>query len=162
MGDIKNIKIIPMTRELIHNMYKNFTNDPAIFAENFHEYVYDEMKVDSKFYQDIKDKTRKVFAICFEGNEIPLGELKLKNINLKKKECTMSIHLTNDAVKNKGYGTVAEKLALQYAFNKMGMKAVNADAILKNKRSQHVLKKVGFKYIGKDNDFKYYRCEVEK
>ena len=38
------------------------------------------------------------------------------------------------------------------------MLAVNADAALKNTRSQHVLEKVGFEYVREDDTFKYYRC----
>ena len=71
----------------------------------------------------------------------------------------MGIHLQNDAVKGKGYGTQAERLILQYAFEDLGMVAVNADAALKNTRSQHVLEKVGFKFIKEDGDFKYYRID---
>lgn len=41
----------------------------------------------------------------------------------------------------------------------MDMAAVNADVIAKNKRSQHVLEKVGFQLIKEENGFKYYRCE---
>ena len=74
----------------------------------------------------------------------------------------MGIHLQNDAVKEKGYGTQAERLILQYAFNELGMVAVNADAVLKNTRSQHVLEKVGFCYTHEDDTFKYYRCEANK
>lgn len=39
------------------------------------------------------------------------------------------------------------------------MTAVNADAIMKNTRSQHVLEKVGFHLVGEDGAFKYYRIE---
>ena len=39
------------------------------------------------------------------------------------------------------------------------MVAVKADAVLKNTRSQHVMEKVGFRYIREDETFKYYRCE---
>lgn len=39
----------------------------------------------------------------------------------------------------KGYGTEAEKLAINYAFDEMGMVAVNTHTVLKNIRSQHVL-----------------------
>ena len=42
------------------------------------------------------------------------------------------------------------------------MVAVNADAALKNTRSQHVLEKVGFCYTHEDDTFKYYRCEANK
>lgn len=65
--------------------------------------------------------------------------------------------MQNDAVKGKGYGTQAELKAIQYAFEELGMAAVNADTILKNARSQHVLEKVGFKLTREDENFKYYR-----
>lgn len=44
--------------------------------------------------------------------------------------------MQNDAVKDKGYGTQAERLAVKYAFDQLGMVAVNADTVLKNTRSQ--------------------------
>ena len=74
----------------------------------------------------------------------------------------MGIHLQNDAVKEKGYGTQAERLILQYAFEELGMVTINADAAVKNTRSQHVLEKVGFCYTHEDETFKYYRCEANK
>lgn len=45
------------------------------------------------------------------------------------------------------------------AFDELGMAAVNADTIRKNTRSQHVLEKVGFRFVGEDETFKYYRIE---
>lgn len=48
-------------------------------------------------------------------------------------------------------------IALQNAFENMGMQEVNADTLLKNTRSQHVLEKVGFRYIREDNGYRYYR-----
>ena len=85
--------------------------------------------------------------------------MQAKYIDMDKRECSMGIHLRDDSVKEKGYGTQAERLILQYAFEELGMIAVNADAALKNTRSQHVLEKVGFRYTHEDDTFKYYRCE---
>ena len=61
--------------------------------------------------------------------------------------------------RGKGYGTQAERLAVKTAFDEIGMAAVNADTIRKNTRSQHVLEKVGFRFVGEDETFKYYRIE---
>ena len=55
--------------------------------------------------------------------------------------------MQNDSYKGKGYGTTAEKLAVEYAFSELGMTAVNADTIIKNKRSQHILEKIGFEFL---------------
>ena len=82
-----------------------------------------------------------------------------KAIDRNKRECTLSIHLQNDSVKGRGYGTQAERLAVRYAFEQLGMQAVNADAVISNTRSQHVLEKVGFQLVREDGAFRYYRVE---
>ena len=87
-----------------------------------------------------------------------MGELQLKHLDPENRTCTLSIHLQNDAVKSRGYGTAAEKLALEYAFVTLGLEAVYADAAAGNLRSQHVLEKAGFVFLQEDDGFRYYRC----
>ena len=151
------VALKPMTRQMCHEFYKGFQNDPAI--GHYYEYVYTP-EIADRYFDTNSVADRKLFAIMV-GDRI-VGECKLKSIDLQKRECSMGIHLQNDAVKEKGYGTQAERLVLQYAFEELGMVAVNADAVLKNTRSQHVLEKVGFCYTHEDETFKYYRCEVNK
>lgn len=147
-----------MTRELCRQLYSGWENDPSIYADIklFTAYRYDEGAVD-KYFDSKQNSSRVLFAIM--KGETPIGELHLKQIDTTNKECTLSIHLQNDAVKGKGYGTRAEQLAVRYAFDVLGMVAVNADTIAKNIRSQHVLEKVGFRFIRQENGFKYYRYE---
>lgn len=150
------LELKKMTRDLCHELYKNWENDPSIYGDMsaFSPYVYRTESVD-KYFDAKNIPSRVLFAIMLDG--IPIGELQLKYIDWINAECTLSIHLQNDAVKGKGYGTQAERLAVQYAFNELGMKTIHADAILKNTRSQHVLEKVGFQLVGEDDAFKYYR-----
>ena len=148
------ISLDPMTRELCHEFYKGFQNDPAIGY--YYEYIYTPEIVDQYFDRN-SIPGRKLFAILLD-NQI-IGECKLKDIDPVKRECTLGIHLQDNSVKGKGYGTQAEMLILRYAFEELGMTAVNAEAVLKNERSQHVLEKVGFRYICEDDTFRYYRCE---
>lgn len=151
---MSKVSLLPMTREMCHEFYKEFQNDPAI--GHYYEYVYTPETADRYFDRNIA-AGRKLFAIMVDNRIV--GECKLKSIDMEKRECSMGIHLQNDAVKGKGYGTQAERLVLQYAFEELGMVAVNVDAALKNTRSQHVLEKVGFRYTHEDDTFKYYRCE---
>lgn len=157
---MNTVSLQPMTREMCHAFYKGFQNDPAI--GHYYEYVYSAEIADSYFdTNSVPD--RKMFAIMVDGQIV--GECKLKNIDLEKRECSMGIHLRDDSVKGKGYGTQAERLILRYAFEEMGMLAVNADAVLKNTRSQHVLEKVGFHFVREDDTFRYYAfsiCLVQK
>lgn len=141
----------------MHAYYRNFVSDPDIFMDmsKYFEYHYAPERVDRYWETRKKPKNRKDFFILLNSNVI--GELSLKHIDFEKKECELSIHLQNDSVKNKGYGAAAEKLALAYAFETLGMETVLADSVLKNTRSQHVLEKVGFTQIDADDTFKYYR-----
>lgn len=146
-----------MTRELCHDLYKGWTNDASILdMKLFKPYTYNEDAV-NRYFESKQDVSRVVFAIMLDAEVI--GELQLKQIDRDRKECTLSIHMQNDSVKGKGYGTQAEKLAIKYAFEKLGMLAVNADAVLKNTRSQHVLEKVGFRFVKEEGIFRYYRLE---
>lgn len=138
-----DISLCLMTRELCHELYKGWENDPDIYMDMnlFKTYKYDENAV-NRYFEAKQEPSRVLLAIMKSG--VPIGELHLKQIDQESKECTLSIHMQNDTVKGHGYGTYAEQLALRYAFDVLGMTAVNADTIAKNKRSQHVLEKSDF------------------
>lgn len=152
---MSKISLCIMTRALCHELYRHWENDPAIYMDigRFTQYKYDEDEVD-RYFESEQDPSRVLFAIMKDGK--PIGELQLKRIDRERKECVLSIHMQNDAVKGRGYGTTAEQLALQYAFDVLGMAAVNADTVTKNTRSQHVLEKVGFQYVKEENGVRYY------
>lgn len=155
---MERISLCVMTRELCHELFKKWENDPDIYMDmdQFTAYQYNKAAVD-RYFDAKQDPSRVLLAVMKDG--APVGEIQLKQIDRERKECTLSIHMQNNTVKGRGYGTHAERLAVQYAFHVLGMSAVNAGTITKNKRSQHVLEKVGFRYIKEENGFKYYRCE---
>lgn len=150
------VRLIPMTRELCHELYRSWENDDSIYMDMslFKPYTYREDAVD-RYYDSKQDSSRVLFAIML--GDRPIGEVQLKQIDQGKKECILSIHMQNDKVKGKGYGTEAERLAIKYAFEELGMLAVTADTVVKNVRSQHILDKLGFKLIKEEGDFRYYQ-----
>ena len=155
---MENIRLCIMTKELCRAYYQQFSFDPDLFSDmsRFTTYIYSQEHADAQ-WQRQKDLERVHLAVVLD--ETVIGEIVLKNIDSERRCCTLGIHLINDSVKNKGYGTKAEVLALRYAFSSMNMNTVYADAILKNKRSQHVLMKVGFVETHQDESFRYYRCD---
>lgn len=157
-----NIELLPMTRARMHELYRGFAFDPDTFMdmelfEKYQHYVYDPQKVDALFDKREEEENSMAFAVVLDGAVI--GEIGLRHIDAGKKECELSIHLQNDAVKNKGYGTQAERLAIRYAFDRLGMERILADSVVKNTRSQHVLEKLGFALLGEEEGFKKYRLE---
>ena len=153
-----DIALTPMTRPLCHEYFRGFENDPDIFMDmsRFAPYEYTPEKVERHFERQ-QSPDRLMFFIMLDG--APVGEVGFKHIDREKKECELTIHLQNDRVKGRGIGTAAERLALDYAFDVLGMETVNADAVLKNKRSQHVMGKVGFTFVREDDTFRYYVCK---
>ena len=154
------ISLCVMTRELCHQLYQGWENDPAIYMDMglFSPYCYSKEAVD-RYFDAKQTPDRVLFAILKGG--APVGELQLKQIDREKRECTLSVHMQNDGVKGRGYGTQAERLALRYAFDVLDMAAVNADTVVKNTRSQHILEKLGFQHVGEVGFFRYYRCRGE-
>ena len=150
--------LCPMTRPLWHALYREWENDPVLWTDpaDFSPYRYDRAAADCRF-DALQTPFRVVFAILHAGK--PVGELQLKRIDREKRVCALSIHLQNDAVKGRGIGTAAERLALVYAFSELDMRAVEAHVLTGNTRSQHVLEKVGFRFVRETNGYRYYRCE---
>lgn len=150
------ISLHEITPELMHQYYRQFESDPDLFMDmiQYTPYQYDPEKVDARYHAKKASTDRRDFFIMRCGK--PVGEVILKHINLENGECELSIHLQNNSVKNQGIGTRAEQLLLDYAFRELKMCVVFADAVHKNTRSQHVLEKVGFEFVGEDSIFKHY------
>lgn len=156
MSNTVNISLAEMTRERMHELYRGFSLDPNIFEEAMPgvEYAYRPEKVDALFTMRAAEENSLAFAIMADRQVI--GELGLRKIDRKDKSCELSIHLQNDSVKNKGYGTAAERLALIYAFMELKLDRVWAETLEKNKRSQRVLEKLGFLYQSTENSHQKY------
>ena len=148
------VYLLPMTAEMYHDYFKEYQNDLDLYIDKqaYEPYVYNADKVD-KYIQRQKDLNRKTFAIM-NGDEM-VGELIIKNI-VEQQSATMGIAMKNAKYKDRGYGTKAERLAIEYVFNELDIPVLYADTILTKKRSQHVLEKIGFEFIKQEGDFRYY------
>ena len=144
-----------MTNDMYHAFFREYENDPDIYLDKsaYTAYIYNEETV-NKYIQRQIDLNRLPFAIM-HGDEI-IGELKLYNIE-PRKCATLGIALKNARFKDLGYGSQAERLAVDYVFNVLDIPTLYADSVLTNTRSQHVLEKVGFQFIRQDEEKKYYR-----
>lgn len=144
-----------MTPRMYHAFFKEYENDPDLYLDKneFVPYVYDEAKVDAYIQRQI-DLKRLPFAIMLGGEMV--GELKLYNI-VEGKSAWLGITMKNSRYKDRGFGTQAERLAIQYVFNELDIPVLYADSVLTNSRSQHVLEKVGFQLLYADEQRKHYQ-----
>lgn len=154
------VTLRPMTAEMYHAYFKEYQNDPDLYIDKskFTPYLYVPEGVDRYIQRQI-DLHRLCFAIMFGGEMA--GEIILKNIE-PSKCATLSISMKNAAYKDRGIGTQAERLAIDYVFGELDIPILYADTIVSNTRSQHVLEKVGFLYLRTEGDFKYYCIERKR
>jgi len=140
-----------MAREDCHHLYRKYVADPQMTEKAF---VYDKDKVDKYFDIKTNESSRLVFSI--KNSHEVIGEIQLKKINKILREATLSLLIANDSYKNKGYGTEAEKLIIDYAFEVLNFTRILADTTKINHRSKYVLKKLGFKFLYIDNCMEYF------
>lgn len=151
------VRLLPMTAEMYHTYFKEYQNDPDLYIDKnaYTPYTYEEEAV-NRYIQRQADLKRKAFAIVADGEMV--GELIIKNI-VPRQCATMGLAMKNAQYKDRGFGTKAELLAVQYVFRELDIPVLYADSILSNTRSQHVLEKVGFQLIKEEGDFRYYRID---
>lgn len=151
----QTVFLLPMTAEMYHTYYKEYQNDPDLYFDRSKctPFVYSPEWVD-RYIQRQVSRNRKCFAIML-GDEMA-GEVIIKRIE-PGKCATLGICMKNDSYKNRGIGTAAERLAIDYVFHGLDIPVLYADTILTNMRSQHVLEKAGFRYLRTEGDFKYYQ-----
>lgn len=149
------ITLKPMTPEMYHTFFQEYENDMDLYLDkrDFREYNYEKSKVDA-YIQRQNDLKRLSFAIMY-GNEM-VGEIKIYDI-VPTQSATLGITMKSKKYKDKGFGTQAEKLAIEYVFCQLNIPVLNADCVLTNTRSQHVLEKVGFRFMYADDQRKHYQ-----
>ena len=136
------IVLIPMTSQLYHIERKNYIADPMMCET---PYIYTPEIAQKDFERKANNCNRVWFAILLD--DIVIGDVYLKNIDLQKGSGTLSIVLIQNCYKEKGYGTAVERTVLEYGFKELGLSVIYADVVLRNTRSQHVLEKIGFEYL---------------
>lgn len=152
--DPEKVRLAPMTRAMFTEYCREYENDPDLYLDpaKYVPFQYSEAWID-RYLRRIADLGRVQLAILY-GDEI-VGEIVLKNI--EPKQCaTLSLTLKNASWKDRGIGTQAERLAVDYVFHELDVPVLYADSIQTNTRSQHVLEKVGFTFLREDEEFKYY------
>ncbi len=145
------IGLQPFTLERCHEFWKNYVSDPDMWEKS---YIYGKESINKYFQSKVMDGSRRYFAIC--NNEKTMEVILLKYIDFDRRCGTMSIHFANDKYKNRGWGTEAEQLLVNYAFEELGLDTIYADCVHRNRRSQHVLEKIGFEYSHEDDVLRYY------
>lgn len=104
----------------------------------------------------INDSKRLDYIVLNE-KEIIIGHF---NLILYKNYVQFDIKIGEEKYRNKGYGTLMTKKAIQIVFKKLKYKKLVLDVKVTNLRAIRVYEKCGFKIIRKTKDGKLYRMVI--
>jgi len=86
-----------------------------------------------------------IFSIVSAGDDTPIGYVCLKGINKMNSSVELGIAVMEPEYRSQGYGTAALKLALDYAFQEMGVSRVGLTVFPSNTRAIRAYEKTGFR-----------------
>ena len=102
-------------------------------------------KEDIKNYiKNIGPENSMLMAIIAKDGNKHIGNIRLGPINKEHSFAILGIMIGNKNYWGKGYGTEAIRLAVDYAFYRLGLKKINADVYENNLGSINAFKKAGF------------------
>lgn len=94
------------------------------------------------------ENTDAVFTVALYPELTPIGCMGLHTIDWKNRRATTGAVLTEKHC-NKGFGTAAKMLLLNWAFNELGLIKVRSSIIAYNNRSAAYSNKCGYKEVGR-------------
>lgn len=135
------IELHRMSRTEYHDFRRAYVPDPVMDPG---PYAYDAQKTDTAYARMVERWDQYMELGIFLKDGMLIGSVAIKRIDRQKKRCELGIVLTTDAHKGQGYGSEAFGLALDYAFDALGMETVYADTMGSNARMQRILEVLGF------------------
>ncbi len=104
---------------------------------------------ENEWLKRMNSEGEQVFAILDKANDTLIGSCGLHGIDYVNGISEFGIAIGDKRYWNKGYGTEATKLILDYAFNILNLKNVMLYVFAYNERAQRAYEKAGFKLIGR-------------
>lgn len=95
------------------------------------------------------------FSIIKLENDEMIGTVSLEDVNFIDRIATLGIFIGEKEERNKGYGTEAIKLLLDYSFNYINLNNIKLDVMEFNERAIQCYKKCGFKEYGRRRKCRY-------
>ena len=104
---------------------------------------------DEKAYFEKSIEDTYQFFIVTKDEDKLIGTISLNKIDLVNRVSTLGIFIGDKGYRDKGYGTEAIRLLLDFGFNYLNLNNIKLDLISFNERALKCYKKCGFKEYGR-------------
>lgn len=108
-----------------------------------------------KKYLEENNSPESTFVIVTLDNNKMIGTVSLEKINWRNRTATLGIFIGDKDFRNKGYGTEAIKLILEYGFKYLNLYNIKLDLMGFNARALKCYEKCGFKEYGRRRKCEY-------
>jgi len=98
--------------------------------------------------EDVIKNDAKMFAVVDSATDKLIGNGSIFKINQRNKKAELGIFIGDKTYWNRGYGSDAVKLLLDFGFNILNLNNIMLEVFSFNERAIAAYKKVGFKTIG--------------
>ena len=85
-----------------------------------------------------------IFGVYLDTEDFPIGYAVLKGFNMDLLTSEIGVAILDKKYRNKGYGKLALKRLISYAFDELQIKTIGSAILLSNKSSINMCKNLGF------------------
>ncbi len=140
----RKLYLRPIQREDMESFYQATQSEEIRYMTGTKEGISKE-QVYQYFERISQDDSRVDLAICLLEGNVLLGDLSILDIDETNRKAGFRIALHHTDFLNKGYGTEAVEIALQYAFEKLALNRLQLEVYSHNKRGIKAYEKAGLK-----------------
>ena len=132
-------------------------NDPKLIESLGAPFRYINLNVDEKWFDNYMSNRSNTVrcAIVTESDDNIIGRVTIASINNINRTATLGIFIGDKDYRDKGYGTEAIKLILEYGFKYMNLNNIKLDLMAFNTRALKCYEKCGFKEYGRRRNCKF-------
>ena len=112
------------------------------------------LDTEKEYLSRVSKDTATFVIVTLEDNKM-IGTVSLEKINWHNRTATLGIFIGDKDFRNKGYGTEAIKLILEYGFKYLNLYNIKLDLMEFNARALKCYEKCGFKEYGRRRKCEY-------
>ncbi len=145
----RQIYLSPLTQEDLTAEYISWLNDEEVCRENSHATFPNTKEKTQEYIESIsRSNSQVVLAIRWKKNDAHVGNIALQRINWVSRSAELAIVIGDKKYWNKGIGTEAYMLVINYAFDRLNLNRISSGQTLKNTGMINVCKNCGMKEEG--------------
>ena len=117
--------------------------------------VHEEQEWIRSTWTERKKGTGYVFGIINKSEDLYIGNIELRILNNISRRGSLGIVIFNPSYWNKGYGTEAVRLILNYGFKTLNLHSIELEVFDNNPRAHRCYEKAGFQKMGRRRESVY-------